>query len=67
MKRTHEIKHPEVLTYFIAYGENVSYGEVTPEQTMATGQRNLWQTTDKKEWLEKLLNDFNINPENEEL
>lgn len=67
MKTTHEIKSPEVLTYFIAYGETVAYGEVSPEQTMATGQPYLFQTTDKTEWLEKLLNDFDIEPENEDL
>jgi hypothetical protein len=65
MKTIHKIKHPTVTTYFIAHGETVSYGEVSPEQTMATGLPNLWQTTDKTEWIEKLKNDFNITPETE--
>lgn len=68
MKTINEIKNPEVLTYFIAHGETVVYGEVTPEQAMATGQPYLFQTVDREEWRNKLINEFNTDPdENNEI
>jgi len=60
----HEIKKPEQTTYFIAYEDTdvFSYGKVTSEQCMSSGQTNLFQTTIEQEWLDKLKTDFNVDP-----
>lgn len=64
------IIYPTQLTYYIAYSDNLSVkiaGEITPEQTLQTGQDNLYQTTDIEEFKLKLT-EFNICyfPEEEE-
>ena len=60
-----EIKFPQQTTYFIAYTskEIFAYGIVQPEQEMVTGQPNLWNTLSEEEWIYKLKNDFNTNPD----
>jgi len=64
MKSTYDIIYPEQTTYFIAYTNTdiFAYGIVEPEQEMVTGQPNLWSTLDEEEWVNKLINDFNTNP-----
>jgi hypothetical protein len=66
LKSTYEIKFPEQTTYFIAYTDNVifTYGIVTPEQEMTTGQPYLWYTFDKNEWIDELKNVYNVNINN---
>lgn len=61
---TYEINYPEQTTYFIAYEDTdvFSYGQVTSEQCMSSGQTNLFQTTIEQEWLDKLKTDFNVDP-----
>jgi hypothetical protein len=61
----HEIKFPTQITYFIAYTDSdiFAYGEVNPDQQMTTGQPYLYQTTDREEWVQTLINDFNTNPD----
>jgi hypothetical protein len=61
----HEIKFPTQTTYFIAYTNSdiFAYGEVNPDQQMTTGQPYLYQTTDRQEWVQTLINDFNTNPD----
>jgi hypothetical protein len=61
----HEIKFPTQTTYFIAYTDSdiFAYGEVNPDQQMTTGQPYLYQTTDREEWVQTLINDFNTNPD----
>jgi hypothetical protein len=51
-----EINYPSELTYFIAYvDENIfCYGIVEPQQCMATGEPNLYQTTNYYDWIEEL-------------
>lgn len=65
MESVNEIKFPSETTYFIAYtNSNIfAYGEVTPEQEMATGQPYLYKTTNREEWVQTLINDFNTNPD----
>jgi hypothetical protein len=65
VKSTYEIKFPSETTYFIAYTntEIFGYGIVTPEQEMTTGQPYLYQTTNREEWVQTLINDFNTNPD----
>lgn len=58
-----EINKPQQTTYFIAYDEdkeNPSYGTVEPDQVMTSGRYNLYQTEVKKDWEDKLLNEFKI-------
>jgi hypothetical protein len=53
-----EIKYPSVITYFISYEENDTtphYGEVTSDQYMITPKTNIFTTTDKDEYVAKLL------------
>ena len=61
----HEIKFPTQITYFIAYTDSdiFAYGEVNPDQQMTTGKHYLYQTTDREEWVQTLINDFNTNPD----
>jgi hypothetical protein len=61
----HEIKFPTQTTYFIAYTDSdiFAYGEVNPDQQMTTGQPYLYQTTDREEWVQTLINNFNTNPD----
>lgn len=65
MKSTFEIKYPTENTYYIAYTDTIIfvYGVVETTQEMTTGQPILWTTTNKQEWIDKLINDFNTNPE----
>ena len=65
MKSTYEIRYPSETTYFIAYTDSdiFAYGEVTPEQEMTTGQPYLYQTINREEWVQTLINDFNTNPD----
>lgn len=65
MEAVNEIKFPRDTTYFIAYtNSNIfAYGEVTPEQEMTTGQPYLYKTTNREDWVQTLINDFNINPD----
>lgn len=67
MKSTFEIKYPTENTYYIAYTNTIIfvYGVVETTQEMTTGQPILWTTTNKQEWIDKLINDFNTNPETE--
>lgn len=53
-----EIKYPSQTTYFIAYTNDrvCAWGVVEPDQEMVTGQPNLYQTTDRAEWLAELQN-----------
>jgi hypothetical protein len=62
LKATHEIKFPEVRTYWIAYTntEIFSYGYIDSDQELSSGQPYLYFTTDEAEWIEKLKTDFNI-------
>jgi len=64
LKATHEIKFPEERTYWIAYTntEIFSYGYIDSDQELSSGQPNLWSTLDEEEWVNKLINDFNTNP-----
>jgi hypothetical protein len=61
----HEIKFPTQITYFIAYTDSdiFAYGEVNPDQQMTTGQPYLYQTTNRENWVQTLINDFNTNPD----
>jgi hypothetical protein len=65
MKAVNEIKFPSEITYFIAYTNTdiFGYGIVNPDQEMQTGQPYLYQTTDREEWVQTLINDFNTNPD----
>jgi hypothetical protein len=60
-----QIKFPTQTTYFIAYIDSdiFAYGEISPKQQMTTGQPYLYQTTNREEWVDKLINDFNTNPD----
>ena len=53
-----EIKYPTETTYFIAYTNNrvCALGSVEPNQEMSSGQPNLYQTTNKSQWLAELQN-----------
>lgn len=64
-KATQNIEFPEVRTYWIAYTntEIFSYGYVDPDQELNSGQPYLYQTTDREEWVQTLINDFNTNPD----
>lgn len=61
----HKIKFPTQTTYFIAYTDSniFAYGDVNPGQQMTTGQPYLYQTTNREEWVQTLINDFNTNPD----
>jgi hypothetical protein len=50
------INYPPVRTYFIAYTSYTIYnnGYVDPDQTMTTGQPNLYQTINEAEYLVEL-------------
>ena len=60
-----EIKHPTQTTYYIVWHESdFHYGIVEPKQVMTSGIPNLWITENKQEWVDKLLNDYNVTIEN---
>ena len=65
MKTTFEISFPTQTTYWIAYtdSEIFAYGECSPEQQMTTGQPLLFSTTNREEWVNELVNNFNTNPD----
>lgn len=51
------IHNPPVETYFIAFDENdvvLGYGSVLPSQTMDSGADEVYQYTDRAEYLERL-------------
>lgn len=60
-----EIKFPTQTTYFIAYTDSniFAYGKINPDQQMTTGQPYLYQTTNREEWVQTLINDFNTFPD----
>lgn len=55
-----EIKYPNETTYYISYTNSrvCSWGVVMTTQQMSSGQPNLYQTTNKTEWLAELQNYF---------
>jgi hypothetical protein len=59
-----EIKFPLQTTYFIAYTDKdiFAYGAVESDQEMTTGQPYLYQTTNREEWVQTLIKDFNTAP-----
>lgn len=64
MESTFEIKYPSEIIYYIAYTDTMIfvYGIVETTQEMTTGQPHLYTTTNKQEWIDKLINEFNTNP-----
>jgi len=63
------IKFPTQTKWFITYTDKdviVSYGEVTPEQEMETGQPIMNVYDNKEEWLEVLIEN-GIDPYPEEI
>jgi len=66
---TNSIKYPTQTKWFITYTDKdviVSYGEVTPEQEMETGQPIMNVYDNEEEWLEVLIEN-GINPYPEEI
>ncbi len=57
------VENPVKTIYFIVYDDektNVSYGFITPEQTLQSGLPNIFQTEKKEEFVSKLSFDFNL-------
>ena len=66
---TNSIKFPTQTKWFITYTDKdviVSYGEVTPEQEMETGQPIMNVYDNEEEWLEVLIEN-GIDPYPEEI
>jgi len=66
---TNSIKYPTQTKWFINYTDKnviVSYGEVTPEQEMETGQPIMNVYDNEEEWLEVLIEN-GIDPYPEEI
>lgn len=66
---TNSIKYPTQTKWFITYTNKnviVSYGEVTPEQEMETGQPIMNVYDNEEEWLEVLIEN-GIDPYPEEI
>lgn len=66
---TNSIKYPTQTKWFITYTDKnviVSYGEVTPEQEMETGQPIMNVYDNEEEWLEVLIEN-GIDPYPEEI
>lgn len=66
---TNSIKYPTQTKWFITYTDKnviVSYGEVTPEQEMETGQPIMNVYDNEEEWIEVLIEN-GIDPYPEEI
>lgn len=66
---TNSIKYPTQTKWFITYTDKnviVSYGEVTPEQEMETGQPIMNVYDNEEEWIEVLIEN-GIDPFPEEI
>lgn len=60
-----ELINPQQTTYWIAYSNDksvVHYGKTEPTQSTTTGQPNFDTFATKEFWETALLDEFNINP-----